>query len=253
MNATWVAEISKQHLPELAQLRLLPDVEMAETASSVWLRGETSLEEAQAALSHVPHVRLFHAESAGLRLQGNLLVSRTLPTQFGPARTTEVDERFLTVWQPMILGIPVDLPQTRYASGTVMAIAIRLVRSDQVQRSTLLSTTALLWAEFAESAPKVRLDRLAFAMSDDGRVLVRGEPLPSLPGQQYWETDGNVIPVGWASSPSLDGPTLSKSLGRDDDEFLLLRDDGSVESIPKSSFVQASRAAVRSSIGSASP
>lgn len=253
MTATWVAEISQLYHREFAQLRLSPGVEMAETASNIWLRGMTSLDEAQAALASIPHVRLYSLEAAGLRLRDHLLVSRTLPAAVGTDRVASRGDQFLTAWLPVLPGTPVELPRAVYASGTMTPLPIRLVRSVQFQRSSVLVTTLQQWAEFAESAPKVRLDRLAFAMSDDGRVLVRGEPLPPVPGQQYWETDGIVIPVGWASSPALDGLTLSKGLGRTDLELLLLAEDGSVESIPKSSFVQASRAAVRASMGSGTP
>lgn len=250
MNATWAAEISKDFHRELAQLRLLPGVELAETSSSVWLRGKTSLEEAQAALGQIPHVRLYLVEAAGLRLQGHLLVSRTWPGKFSSARSVESNEQFVTAWQPLIEGIAVELPRAGYATGAVPPLTIRLVRSLRQQRSTLLITIADSWLEFAASAPKVRLDRLTFAISEDSRVLVLGEPLPPLPGQQFWDVDGNLIPIGWMCSPNLDGQTLSLALGRDRNEYLLFSEDGSVESIPMSSFVPATRAAVRSSLGS---
>ena len=230
MAGVWAAEIAREHARELGRLRLLPGVELGETEASYWVRGTSSIEEAQRALLAIPHAQLYHIDRAGLRPWGHRLVAKSLPD---------------LTFAPLAKAIRPSLPIASYPSAPVPRVPLTLVRSAEVQQSVFLETTLDQWVEYGVSAPKVRLDRWAFAVSAEGRVLVRGQPLPSLPGRQYWESDGVAIPVGWTCSPAITGSALSKHVGRAAGEIVLLDETGSLESIPADAFVQASRSAIR--------
>ena len=230
MAAVWAAEIAKEYARELGRLRLLPGAELGETETSYWVRGTSPIEEAQLALLTIPHAKLYHIDRAGLRPWGHRLVARSHP-----------GINFI----PLAKAIRPSLPIASYPSAPVPRVPLTLVRSAEEQQSVLLETTLNQWAEYAASAPKVRLDQWAFAVSAEGRVLVRGQPLPSLAGRQYWESDGVAIPVGWTCSPAITGIALSKLVGRATGEVVLLNENGSSESIPADAFVRASRSAIR--------
>lgn len=232
MNAVWAAEIEKRFARELGQLRLVPSVESAETEESYWLRGSSQIEEAQLVLSTIPHVRIYHIEAGdGLRPVGLRLVAKPLPTM---------------TFLPLSKTVAVELPRAAYPVSRMASVPVSLVRSDQEQRSMLLETTLEVWSAYASSAPQVRLNCWAFAVTSEGRVLVRGEPLPPLRGQRYWMSDGVAIPIGWTCHPVIAGPVLAKVLDGRGGDLILLNVDGSMESIPADSFVRATRSAVRS-------
>ena len=230
MAGVWAAEIAHEHARELGRLRVLPGVELAETEASFWVRGTSSIEEAQRVLLAIPHAQLYHIDRAGLRQWGHRLVAKPLPG---------------LTYTPLAKAIRPSLPIASYPSAPVPRFPLTLVRSDVEQQSVFLETTREQWTEYAASAPKVRLDRLAFAVSAEGRVLVRGQPLPSLSGRQYWESDGVAIPIGWTCSPAITGSAFSKLVRRAAGEIVLLDEQGAVQSIPADAFVRASRSAIR--------
>lgn len=230
MEGTWVAEVDRQYAFVLGQLRLHPGLELSEDEASYWLRGTPSIEEARKLLQAIPYVKLYHRESSGLRLWGHLLVSRPLP---------------VLSFKPLQAAIRPRLPMAKFTSAHVLPTPLSLVRSDSCQPSEFLETTLEQWERYAIFAPKVRLDRWAFAVEESGRVLVHGRPLPDLAGRQYWESNGVVIPVGWVPSPRITGEALSRVLNRSEGEFLILSEQGTMESILKDNFVHTSRSAVR--------
>ncbi len=101
------------------------------------------------------------------------------------------------------------------------------------------------FASWANAAPEVRLHPLTFACSEDGMALVRGLPLPSLPGKHYRETAGIAVPAGWQWDPPIPAKALAGALRLRPDDLALLDPEGAVECIPANHFDQVTRAAVR--------
>ena len=54
-------------------------------------------------------------------------------------------------------------------------VPLRLIRSVSMQDPQLLVTQVAHWLQFGSESPQVRLDRLRFAMTSHGRVLVQGQ------------------------------------------------------------------------------
>jgi hypothetical protein len=97
------------------------------------------------------------------------------------------------------------------------------------------------------TAPLVRLEPLRFALASDGRVCVRGEPLPSLPGES-WVLHGSIaLPAGFGFPEVCTSSWLESLLSLPKDGIALWPPDGAAEVLPPSAFVPATRANVRSS------
>jgi hypothetical protein len=101
------------------------------------------------------------------------------------------------------------------------------------------------WARWAGAAALVRLARLRFAASSDGRVVVHGAPLPPLDGRRFTQTEGVAVPCGLAWSPPVGGPVLRELLGLREGDLALFEPGGTYELIEASAFVPASRSAAR--------
>jgi hypothetical protein len=102
--------------------------------------------------------------------------------------------------------------------------------------------------------PLHRLRPLRFVVNDAcSEVLVRGKPLPSIPGERFVLQAGLATPVGLAWSPPV-GPSVIRAwLGLRDGTMALWRADGGgrggsgggISEIAEDAFVAASRRAGR--------
>src|SRR5262249_31843992 len=95
------------------------------------------------------------------------------------------------------------------------------------------------------SAPHVRLEKVTFAASSDGRVVVRGRPMPPVPGARYYEQAGVAVPCGWGWPAGLEGPGGCEGLGVEPEALALFSAAGTWEAIAGDHFVRATRSAVR--------
>lgn len=232
MDFSWAASVAGSQAEHLALLRLQPGVEAAPADDVWWLRGP-SCEEVLRRVRMIPHVQLFHLDAERrLRPWNRLLAVGELPEiAFAPISN---------MVQPV-------LPRAGWPAADIERVPLSLTRSSRMLPASVLITSRDVWKCYGVSAPAIRLRKWTFAVSADERVIIRGEPIPPLPGQQLCETDGVAIPAGWECSPALEGATLSSVLEADSGGLVLLSTDGTMETVPQSAFVDATRSAVRSS------
>ena len=101
------------------------------------------------------------------------------------------------------------------------------------------------WSAYGATAPQVRLACWSFAANSTGLVLVRGTPLPPLPGTRFVETDGIAVPLGFAWSPAVPAAVLRRVFKLEKDDALLWTADGVRRRIAAGDWVRATRSAVR--------
>ena len=78
-------------------------------------------------------------------------------------------------------------------------------------------------------------------------MIVRGEPLPPLPGQRWVDREGIAVPAGWRWSPPVEAAIVRAVFGLEPGDFALWQTDGTWQRIRAADFTPASRAAVRAS------
>jgi hypothetical protein len=159
-------------------------------------------------------------------------------------------------WAPLDAWLAVELPPAAWTADWPAPLELRLVRSAVEREATLLVTDLATWAAYATRAPQVRLERWTFAACEDGRVLIRGTPLPPLAGCRCTEVAGVVVPAGWTWTPAVAAPVVRGLLGlseeaptdmgtRTIDLALCLAEERAWEILPAEAFVRATRSAVR--------
>jgi hypothetical protein len=139
------------------------------------------------------------------------------------------------------------MPSAGLAGLLSETVRIRLVRCSDVVEPSLLTTGIDQFAAYAACAPQVRLDRWHFAVGDDGRVVVRGRPVPPLIGRRYVERGGVCVPAGWHWEPAVESDVMSRLLGLDSNDVAILETDGRASRLSGDDFVRASRSAIRKS------
>lgn len=148
-------------------------------------------------------------------------------------------------WLPLADALPV-IPSPARSPGRVLAGAtVELVRTAHSRPEEALLTDTNSLARWAETAPRVRMDRLRFAAAEDGRAFVSGSPLPSLPGAPCYFMGALALPCGWEPAPHLAPAWLEKALAPPRGAVALIHPDGRVELISQESFLPLTLGAAR--------
>ena len=231
MNFPWAICLAQEDAASLAALRLVAGIEVAESGRDVWLRGQRGEESLDAKLAALPARERYEWLARNkLRQTGQRVPSEQLP-----------DLR----WQPLNAWLQVELPVAALPANEPRAVHLRLVRSTDEHEPELLLTSLENLSGFAAQAAQVRLDRLQIAASPDGNVLVRGTPLPPLPGRRFVLHGGVAVPAGFAWQPAVNVEALVQCFGVSSDALVLWHEDGTITRLLSEQFVPATRSAIR--------
>jgi hypothetical protein len=238
MSSQWAIRLALTDAESLAPLRLMRGIEVAQKEAFIWVRGSSNDEKLERVLRTLPAVARYEV-TGGNRLRN--LESR-IPAETLPALN----------WQPVSTWWQVQLPSSPLTSTlsssdceTVSPVSLRIVRSAEERPIELLMTTLDHWREFALGAPEIRLRQLRFAVDADGNVIVRGKPLPPLPGRQFVLHGNIAVQAGFRWEPAVSADVLSRRLNLSGDALALFHDDGTFSQIEAEQFVPATRSAVR--------
>lgn len=230
MNFPWALRMARDDAATLAGLRLQSGLEVAVDAREVWLRGQSADDPLASRLLALPATGRYEWQA--------------------PDQLRELDKRIPShrlpglSWQPLDVWLQVELPAAALPANEPEAVALRLVRSGDERIPDLLLTRLDEFQRFAAQAASVRLERLRFAASADGRVLVHGTPLPPLPGQRFVSHGGVAVPAGYAWQPAVSTEVLGHRLGASGEALVLWHENGTFTRLHGEQFVAATRSAV---------
>jgi|GEM_PF-379936 len=215
----------------LGTMRRWQGLEVCEADGSVWLRAEHLDDEQWDYCRRLPG-----ADRFTLTLDGRLLsVGKLVPHGRLPAGP----------WRPIGVWLEVELPPRGFALPPPQPTGLALVRSTTERDAAWLLTEINAWCAYAATAPQVRLANWSFAADAAGRVLIRGTPLPPLPGTQFVVSEGIAVPVGFAWSPAVGAAVLRRVFRLERDDGVLWTADGVRRRIAAGDWVRATRSAVR--------
>jgi MoxR-vWA-beta-propeller ternary system domain bpX2 len=227
----WAVCLPMSQADAVGPLRLAAGVQVCQTQEQFWLQGEPLDEALELRLRSLPGAQRFFVLPDGqLRRPGARVPQGRLPSG---------------AWLPLSQWLHVELPPTVWGGQLEQRAALALVRSTQEVEPGVLITTIERWNAYIALAPQVRFDRWHFAIARDGRTVVRGQPLPPLPGDRWVERQGVAIPCGWSLPDGIDATVMQRLLTLDSGDLALVAPDGSWEMISSGDFVRATRSAVR--------
>lgn len=223
--------VPSDFLRPLGPLRHWPGIEVAEASPRVWLRAG-HLEAGQ-----WEQVRRLPDADRYTVVDGDVLVRAggRVPCGQLPPGPWHPLARWLAVTTPAA-DVPVSLPRGH---------ALRLVRSLIERDSTWLEVSLATWTAYAVIAPQVRLARWTFAADRRGQVVIRGAPLPPLPGDRFVDHDGIAVPEGWTWTPHVPPDVLRAAFALGEGDTLLWTLRRGCERIAADDWVRATRSAAR--------
>ena len=222
--------LTSEERDALGSVRCLPNLQVAEDGN-LYLRG---LDEAAMADRRVKNLPVLHsyvvdAEQRLFPLKGLTPVGKLKPLK----------------WTAINQFINIELPISALPVKGVSKVAVRLKVSDASREGWAILTDLATWKTYAETAPAIRLGHLKFAVASNGETLIIGTPLPPIKGKEFYKENDIVLPAGYAFEVPLAAYILQQQLNADGQGLLLFSALGEWHKIPLSSFVPASRAAIR--------
>ena len=200
----WALSLRRSQAKVLAKLHDLTDVRIGDLGELVWACGAGTESEVEQILTRVPSGRFFEVvHHDRLRPRGRLLPTGRLP-----------DVR----WVPLREWLSIRIPTPAIPGELSGSAELRLVFdhgspiADSAEELLLCNVEA--FRDFLLRSPLHRLRRLRFVVHDArSEVLVRGKPLPSIPGERFVLHAGIATPVRRAWSPPVGASVVRAWLG----------------------------------------
>lgn len=230
----WAGRVAAESVASLGVVRLVAGLQALATEGAIWVRGPQLDRESEAVLARVPWEARFELLDDGeLRRRGRVLPEGTLPAG---------------KWLPLSDFLAARVPSPVLPGNAPLRVAVELRPGAVWREPNLVEVAARDWLAWVETAPQIRLARLSFAwdVKAPEHVLVRGTPLPPLPGTRFVEAEGVAVPAGSTWWPQVSAATLRTALGADKPDLAVLHADGTYLRVPRSAWIEATRAAVRS-------
>ncbi len=227
----WVFQLSKDDYESLGSVRCMQDLQIALEENKIWLKGIKASAVPDANLLKLPLKKTFLLDG-----QDNLFLT-------GAATPTE--KLHALDWHPIASFINVEAPVSSLPGKSNDKVNIRLKASSIDQPGIALLTNLNVWKAYAEKAAETRLKAVRFAVAENEGVLIIGNPLPPLPGQEYWSYGNLLLPCGYDFEFAIMAKLINQKLQTDEDDVILFDTTGGWQRIPASYFIPATRSAVR--------
>jgi hypothetical protein len=237
MSHPWALAAPHDSANAIARLPRSSGLAICELDAELWLRGKSLDDVLEHKLRLIPAGRRFTLLADGqLVPRGKLVPCGRLP---------EARWKLLADWLDEALTLQDAILPANVPLGVLPAIPLRLVRCGARRESALLETALAQFSQYVSTAPQWRIDRWSFAASNDGSALVRGTPLPPLPGAHWTEDRGLYVPAGYRWEPTVEAEVVGQAIGLQPDDAALLRPDGTWERVAAENWVRCTRSAVR--------
>ncbi len=229
--STTIIVLAEQHINELGRVRTIAGWQAAPYQQEIWLKGPTPIGESNMLIKSLPVLKSFTLDEQ----------DRLFPT----GKPTPTGKLPSLKWKPLASFVPITMPISAMPGTLNVQSSIQLTRSQHAKPAYALRITLHAWQLYVNTAPTIRLQQLKFAVSAADEVLVIGKPLPSIPGNNFWENGNLLLPAGYDFQPTFLGALLNQQFSDEKDAFILFESDGSRTVIPLTFFKPAVRSTVR--------
>jgi hypothetical protein len=226
-----VLVLREEDVLALGALRRMIGLRVARQGSKIWLRGIPYDQALELEILQLPAIERYALDPEELLFLPNALT----PIAFLPQLQ----------WQLIKAFLPIEAPIAGYGGQLEAEISVELVPSAvEAAPAALLCRLSVLQA-WAHSSAAARIHALRFVAESSGQVIVSGEPLPSLPGQSFWQMAGLYLPAGFALAYPILASSILKRLDPNQTKSVFLHANAPPTVFETALFVQATRSGIR--------
>lgn len=231
MTPVWAICIKPDGVDSLGPLRCMRGLQVCMEDEEIWVRGENLETLSSLEVRSLPAVGRYQIDTDRLLPLGKRLPVGLLPK--GP-------------WSPLQEWAEVDMARPLLPGKTLDRLALSLTPSESPAESNLLITSVEACRVWAEHASALRLARLSIASDlSQQRVLVKGTPLPPLPGARYVINDSVGLPTGYDFDLSISRVDVVSLLRLSPGQCALFEPDGSWSVFNDDDLTAATRSTLR--------
>lgn len=211
--------IQKQDEDFLAKIRHWINIKMAFEGDFIWIK-DLSTEQIQSfEIKTIPSHILYYAQNGKLFLHNSLLPNRNIPA---------------LLWTPIERALPVKLPAFNHNYfGTKEKININLIVSYIENEAFAMVTTISILDEYIQTAPKIRLQNISWALAEEDKLILFGQPILPIRGEILWRNKDFLIPAGYDFELHLLADQLNDMINPKKDAWVVWDTDGNYFLIPK--------------------
>lgn len=199
----------------LAPIRHWSNLTVTLEKDGIFIHGFSPEQAGSLEVRTMPYHTLYRAKEDKLFPEGSLLPVRDIPAKEG--------------W-PMANALPLGLPwfnRNFFGLHDSPRIEIKLVPAKEERPAAALIVGLQALSSWIETAPAVRLQPLQWAVIDEEKAFIFGQPLLPLPGEAFWQKSDHLLPLGLDFElPVLEG-ALSRLLNPGSGHWLVWQRDGS--------------------------
>jgi hypothetical protein len=231
MTPTWAICMKLEVADSIGPLRCTSGLEVCTTDGTLWLRGSDTEMLSILELRSLPAVGRYRVDGDRLLPLGKRLPIGLLPD--GP-------------WSPLHEWVSVDVARPSLPGQASGRVGLSLVRGDNAAESNIVMTTPAACVAWAEHASSLRLIPLSVAIDRaQERVILKGTPLPPLPGARYVLADRVGLPAGYDFDLSISHEDVVGLLQLAPGQSALFEPDGAWSVFDDDVFVAATRSTLR--------
>ena len=230
LDRAGAALIPAEGLSALAAVRCHGDVAVVLSGDRAWVTWPPGDAAVWHRLLAVPGVMFFEEREGRWYELGCRLPTFDLP----PSQDAKPLDRVL---------LPAPLAADAAPPFAESPVPLRIVPSDQLHPTTALRTTLSALQAWVDGATTQELAAVRAARCGE-RVLLRGEPLPAIPGAERFWGDRVLVPLGFRVEPDLPETAIRAAAEVSLNEKLIITADGA-EAVPEEAFAPLTRAGAR--------
>lgn len=222
--------LKKEDQEFLGGIRTFPNLWIAEDEKNIWLKGIPIEKANNPIFQSLPAVKSYYLDDE------NRLFPIGKKTPIGKLEKKE--------WQPILDYLKIELPTSLLPGETNEKYEIKFISTEEIKESTALLTSFSIWKRYAEITSNIRLNRLKYAVSEKDEVIIMGNPLPAIPGKEFWLNYHILLPNGQDFEYPLIAPLLYQKMRREKGDIILYHNDNFVK-ISSADFQLATRSSIR--------
>ncbi|HLK27047.1 MAG TPA: hypothetical protein VKT28_00595 [Puia sp.] len=224
--------VDKRSEDSLSEIRCMEGISAAVEGNNLLLKYSNKISEADNKLLQLPVKKTFLVDDQ------HQLFEKDSMTPVSVLKELE--------WLPLTALLKVE--SQPFAMPAILAEkhTVKIVPSNTVVKSNALLTELNIFKNYAETSSAIRLQTLKFAASEKNQVLIIGNPLPPIPGTEYWQAYDMLIPCGYNFEIPFMSKAINDKINEKKDSVILFDVHGNYQKIDKNFFVQATRSAIRS-------